>query len=97
IGVLAPKGQSTQGSDQDDVLFIPFTTAERKVLGSLFLGSVAALFASTDRPEDLPEAVEGLREVLRARHRLQPDQADDFTIRTQVDIGWVQEGTSQTL
>jgi len=97
IGVLAPKGQSTQGSDQDDVLFIPFTTAERKVLGSLFLGSVGALFASTDRPEDLPEAVEGLREVLRARHRLQPDQADDFTIRTQVDIGRVQEGTSQTL
>jgi putative ABC transport system permease protein len=97
IGLLAPKGQSTQGSDQDDVLFIPFTTAERKVLGSLFLGSVAALFASTDRPEDLPEAVEGLREVLRARHRLQPDQADDFTIRTQVDIGRVQEGTSQTL
>jgi putative ABC transport system permease protein len=39
IGVLAPKGQSAQGSDQDDIIFIPFTTAERKVLGTLFLGS----------------------------------------------------------
>jgi len=97
IGVLAPKGQSAQGSDQDDVLFIPFTTAERKVLGTQFLGSVAALFASTDRQEDLSEAVQGIREVLRARHRLQPEQADDFTIRTQVDIGRIQEGTSQTL
>ena len=57
IGVLAPKGQSAQGSDQDDIIFIPFTTAER----------------------------------------LQGDQADDFTIRTQVDIGKVQEGTSETL
>jgi putative ABC transport system permease protein len=97
VGVLAPKGQSAQGSDQDDVLFIPFTTAERKVLGTQFLGSAGVLFASTDRGEDLPEAVQAVREVLRIRHRLQPDQGDDFTIRTQVDIGKVQEGTSQTL
>ncbi len=97
IGVLAPKGQSAQGSDQDDVIFIPFTTAERKVFGTPFLGSVGALFASTDRVEDLPDAVEQIREVVRARHRLQNDQPDDFTIRTQVDIGKVQEGTSETL
>ena len=97
IGVLSPKGQSAQGSDQDDVIFIPFTTAERKVFGTLFLGSVAALFASTDRPEDLPEAVAQIREVLRGRHRLQAEQADDFTVKTQVDIGKVQEGTSYTL
>ncbi len=97
IGVLAPKGQSAQGSDQDDVVFIPFSTAERKVFGTAFLGSVGALFASTDRPQDLPEAVEGVREVLRARHRLQGEQPDDFTIRTQVDIGRVQAGTSETL
>ena len=97
VGVLTPKGQSAQGSDQDDVLFIPFTTAERKVFGSQFLGAVGALFASTERPEDLPEAVDQIREVLRIRHRLQPEQPDDFTIRTQVDIGSVQEGTSHTL
>jgi putative ABC transport system permease protein len=97
IGVLSPKGQSAQGSDQDDVIFIPFTTAERKVFGTMFLGSVAALFASTDRPEDLPEAVERIREVLRGRHRLQAEQADDFTVKTQVDIGKVQEGTNYTL
>jgi len=97
IGVLATKGQSSQGTDQDDVVFIPFTTAERKVLGTQFLGSIGAIFASTDRTEDLPQAVEAVREVLRARHRLQAEQADDFTIRTQVDIGKVQEGTGQTL
>lgn len=97
IGVLAPKGQSAQGSDQDDVIFIPFTTAERKVFGTSFLGSIGAMFASTDRTEDLPEAVEQIRDVLRTRHRLQAEQNDDFTVKTQVDIGKVQEGTSQTL
>jgi putative ABC transport system permease protein len=97
IGVLAPKGQSAQGSDQDDIIFIPFSTAERKVFGTQFLGSVGALFASTDRVEDLRPAVDQMREVLRSRHRLQPEQEDDFTIRTQVDIGKVQEGTSETL
>jgi len=97
IGILAPKGQSPTGNDQDDVIFIPFTTAERRVLGTQFLGSVGALFGSTERPEDLPEAVEDIRRVLRNRHRLQPDQPDDFTIRTQVDIGKVQEGTGETL
>ncbi len=97
VGVLVPKGQSPQGSDQDDVIFIPFTTAERKVFGTQFLGSVGALFASTVRAEDLPEAAEGIRRVLRARHRLQPDQPDDFTVRTQVDIGSVRQATGQTL
>jgi putative ABC transport system permease protein len=97
VGVLSPKGQSAQGSDQDDVIFIPFTTAERKLLGTPFLGIVGAIFGSTSRLDDLPEAAEAIRDVLRARHRLQPDQADDFTIRTQVDIGKVQEGASETL
>ncbi len=97
IGVLTEKGQSAQGSDQDDIVFIPFSTAERKVLGATFLGSVGALFASTNHAADLPEAVDAIREVLRARHRLQPGELDDFTVRTQVDIGKVQEGTSRTL
>src|SRR5256712_2796380 len=82
IGVLAPKGQSAQGSDQDDIIFIPFTTAERKVLGTLFLGSVGALFASTDRLDDLPQAVEGIRATLPAPPRPQPPHPDEFTTRT---------------
>ena len=97
IGVLSSKGQSAQGSDQDDVIFIPFSTAERKVFGTSFIGSVGAMFGSTDQVEDLPMAAEQIREVLRARHRLQTEQSDDFTVRTQVDIGKVQEGTSETL
>jgi len=97
IGVLAPKGQSTQGTDQDDVIFIPFSTAERKVFGTSFIGSVGGMYGSTDRAEDLAVAAEQIREVLRARHRLQAEQEDNFTIRTQIDVAKVQEGTSETL
>lgn len=97
IGVLAPKGQSAQGADQDDIIFIPFSTAERKVFGTSFLGSVQALFGTTEYADDLPAAVDQIREVLRVRHQLQTNEPDDFTVRTQVDIGKVQEGTSQTL
>lgn len=97
IGVLAPKGQSAEGQDQDDVIFIPFTTAERRVFGAQFYGLVGALFASTEREGDINVAVEQIRQVLRQRHRLQPDQLDNFTIRTQLDLAKVQEGASETL
>lgn len=97
IGVLSPKGQSPSGYDQDDVVIIPFTTAERKVLGTSFLGSVSGVHVSTDRTEDIFDAIEQIREVLRSRHRLQGDRPDDFLIRTQIDVAKIQEGTSETL
>jgi len=97
IGVLSPKGQSLYGSDQDDVVVIPFSTAERKVLGTLFLGSVGGIYVSTGRVEDLQDATEEIRRVMRSRHRLKGEDLDDFTIRTQVEIGMVQEETSETL
>ena len=97
IGVLASKGQSSEGMDQDDVIYVPFTTAERKLFGSQFLGLAGAVLASTEREEDLRPAVEEVRRVLRERHRLPADQLDNFTIRTQVDIGKVQEESSHTL
>ncbi|MBX3319960.1 MAG: ABC transporter permease [Nitrospira sp.] len=97
IGVLSPKGQSLYGSDQDDVVVIPFSTAERKVLGTMFLGSVGGVYVSTGRVEDLQEATEEIRQVMRARHRIKGEEPDDFTIRTQVEIGMVQEETSETL
>ncbi|MBX3332499.1 MAG: ABC transporter permease [Nitrospira sp.] len=97
IGVLSPKGQSLYGSDQDDVVVIPFSTAERKVLGTMFLGSVGGVYVSTGRVDDLQEATEEIRQVMRARHRIKGEEPDDFTIRTQVEIGMVQEETSETL
>ncbi|WP_447979810.1 ABC transporter permease [Candidatus Nitrospira bockiana] len=97
VGVLMPKGQSAYGVDQDDTIYVPFTTAERKLLGSTFPGSAGGIFAATDRPEDVPEAISTMRLVLRIRHRLEPDQPDDFRIRNSLEVAKVQQETSDTL
>jgi putative ABC transport system permease protein len=97
LGVLASKGQSFMGQDQDDFIAIPFSTAERKVLGTKFLGTVGVIFAATARREDTPGVVEEITDLLRARHRIQPKQDDDFTIRTMEDIAKASAGASRTM
>ena len=97
LGVLAPKGQSFMGQDQDDFIAVPFSTAERRVLGTKFLGTIGVVFLSTERADQLAVAVEEIRDLLRARHRLQSNEDDDFTIRTMDDIAKASEGTSRTM
>ncbi len=97
IGVLSPKGQTAYGSDQDDVVIIPFTTAETKVLGAQLHGRVGNIQVSAVSEKLIPEATRQIREILRARHRLQPKDDDDFTIRTQVDIANAAQSTTRVL
>lgn len=97
VGTLASKGYDLMGTDQDDVVFIPFSTAERKVMGTRFLGAIGAGFLSAESPEQMDGIVEEVRRVLRQRHKLRPDRDDDFTVRNQLDIARVQEGTSETM
>jgi putative ABC transport system permease protein len=58
IGVMVPKGQSAEGVDQDDAIFVPFTTAERKLFGTQFFGLVGAILASAEREQDVRSSVE---------------------------------------
>jgi putative ABC transport system permease protein len=97
VGVLEPKGQSTQGQDQDDAVFIPFSTAERKVLGTRILGTVGAIMVSAVSPEAIPEAQRQITNLLRERHRIRRGQNDDFTIRNLADIAATAESTSQVM
>jgi putative ABC transport system permease protein len=97
VGVLAPKGQSTQGTDQDDAVFIPFFTAERKVLGTQMLGSVGSILVSAVSAEAIPAAERQIKELLRERHRLRQGQDDDFTIRNLADIAATAESTSRVM
>jgi len=97
VGVLDAKGYDTRGADQDDVVFIPFTTAERKIMGTKFLGSIGAGFLSAESPEQMSQIVEEVKRILRQRHKLRPTQEDDFTVRNQIDIAKVQEGTSESM
>lgn len=86
IGVLKMKGQTGHGSDQDDVVLIPFTTAERKVFGSQLPGRVGNIQVSAISEGVTYEAEEQIRKILRLRHRLQPGEDDDFSIRPLAEI-----------
>jgi putative ABC transport system permease protein len=97
IGVLASKGQSITGQDQDDFVVLPFSTAERRVLGTKFLGTVGIILVATQTRYDVPVVVDDIKELLRARHRLHSSEEDDFTIRTMEDIAKTIAGTSRTM
>jgi putative ABC transport system permease protein len=87
IGVLARKGESPWGGDQDDIVFIPVTTAKKRVLGERQLrGNLVNSIMVKVRSADLiPEAQSGIRDLLRQRHRLRSDRADDFNLRNMSD------------
>jgi len=97
IGILASKGQSITGQDQDDFVVLPFSTAERKVFGTKFLGTVGIILVATATRDDIPAAADDIKELLRARHRLHTSEEDDFTIRTMEDIAKTIAGTSRTM
>ncbi len=83
IGVLARKGQTAEGADQDDVVIIPYTTAQTRLAGRSFLPQILASAAS---PADVPGAQEEIRDVIRGTHHLTGGEPDDFTIRNQSDL-----------
>jgi len=97
IGILAPKGQSITGQDQDDLVVLPFSTAERKVLGTKFLGTVGVILVATQTRQDIPSVVDDIKDLLRTRHHIHPSDEDDFTIRTMEDIAKTIAGTSRTM
>jgi len=94
IGVLSPKGFSTHGQDLDDSIFIPFTTAEKKVIGTPIQGRVGIIQVSATSSDVIPATKEEIRGLLRKRHRLQPHQEDDFTIRDTKEIAATAEAVS---
>ena len=97
IGVLGAKGQSSWGQDQDDVVMIPFSTAERRVMGAEILGRVEMVYASARRTTDLPAAAAGITTALRQQHRIGRGQDDDFTVRTLEDIAGASAAASEVM
>ncbi|NGZ11268.1 MAG: FtsX-like permease family protein [Nitrospira sp. LK70] len=97
IGVLASKGQSVTGQDQDDFVVLPFSTAERKVLGTKFLGTVGIILVAAHTMHEIPVVADDIKDLLRTRHRLHQSEEDDFTIRTMEDLAKTIAGTSQTM
>ena len=80
-GVLAVKGQSPNGQDQDDTIFVPVTTAQKKLFGTTFPGMIRIMMVKARSTEDLPVAEKQITELLRQRHHIGTKQDDDFTVR----------------
>ena len=99
IGVLARKGQTSWGQDQDDTVIIPLSTAKKRVLGvsqanARFVGVIQIKAASPDLLTDIQgQAVD----LLRQRHRLQPYQDNDFDVRNLAEMFAVQAASTKTM
>jgi putative ABC transport system permease protein len=99
IGTLDRKGQNSWGQDQDDIMLVPISTAKRKVLGRTYSNprAVGAISVKIWPGEDMAEAEVQLRELLRQRHRLQPYQDDDFTVRNLSEVLQTQEDSAKVM
>ncbi len=81
LGVLAAKGQSLDGRDQDDTVLIPVTTAQRKLFGSQFQGSVRFMMVQATSAGVMPAVQKEMTDLLRQRHRIRQGEDDDFSVR----------------
>jgi putative ABC transport system permease protein len=86
IGVLGHKGQTSYGRDQDDTIFVPLATAQKRLFGMQFPGMVRAITVQARGPEVMQEVEGEINAVLRQRHRIQPNQDNDFTVRNLTEI-----------
>jgi putative ABC transport system permease protein len=97
IGVLASKGQNLNGQDQDDTLQIPLSTAQRKVFGTPFLGSVRMIMVQAASAEAMPQVEEAMVGLLRQRHRLREGMENDFYIRNLAAVADSAAETTRTM
>jgi putative ABC transport system permease protein len=99
VGVMAKKGQSTFGQDQDDVVLLPLNAARQRVLGRNLANAraVGSIYVKVREGEDMSIAETDVKALLRQRHRLQPNQEDDFSIRNLADIAATREASANTL
>ena len=94
LGVLAAKGQSAGGEDQDDAVFVPVTTAQKKLMGVTYLRNI---YVSAVSPDNVLRVAADIRRMLRRRHEVGPGDPDDFRVRTLEEIVAVRTRTVRTM
>ena len=95
VGVMAVKGQSGIGQDQDDVIYVPYTTVMKKLRGTTC--SSRSPSRRRQRGRDDVRSLTRSRQMLRVRHKIQPGDQDDFMVRTMDEIASVRKETTQTM
>jgi len=93
-GVMASKGQSGMGQDQDDVVFVPYTTVMKKLRGITFIQQAQVSAASAT---DTSATADRIAALLRVRHKIQPGDPDDFMVRTMEEMAAVRVQATQTM
>jgi putative ABC transport system permease protein len=94
IGVLAAKGQTAEGSDQDDVVLAPYTTVQTRLSGRTFIGQI---LASTYSAQDIPAAQQEIAAIMRDAHGLAANETDDFQVRNQAELAQAAQGTTEVM
>ena len=94
IGVLSAKGQNAMGRDQDDLILMPYSTVQRKLAGIAYINSI--IVSAVDRAH-IDMASQQITELLHQRHKIQPNQENDFTVRSQLDIATAVNSTSSVM
>ncbi|MCD6113494.1 MAG: ABC transporter permease [Bacteroidales bacterium] len=83
IGVLESKGESTFGSDQDDIILAPYTTVQKRISARTYLH---AIYISAINEESVSNAENEIKEVMRTSHKLAPSDEDDFRVMNQQEF-----------
>ena len=83
VGILKSKGYNSMGQDQDDIVLAPYTTVMKRLLAQTYLEGVFASALSEDMTD---YATDEITTILRRNHKLQADDEDDFTIRSQQEL-----------
>jgi putative ABC transport system permease protein len=94
IGILKPKGVSSFGQDQDDIILAPYTTVQKRILATIYFQSI---YASSTSEATSDTATKEITEILRTAHRLRSNEDDDFSIRTMQELLNTLNSTSQLL
>jgi putative ABC transport system permease protein len=94
VGVMASKGQSSFGEDQDDTIFVPYTTAQRKLLGVTYIQNITVSARSANQVLPTADAIIAL---LRVRHKIQAGDPDDFMVRTLEEMASVRSEATATM
>ncbi|MEN2995099.1 MAG: ABC transporter permease [Thermodesulfovibrio sp.] len=97
VGVLGRKGQSHTGQDQDDIIYVPITTAQRTLFGHILPGRVRLIYVKTFSVEAIPTVTEQIKTLLRQRHKIAPGQEDDFTVMDLTQILKAAEESTKTM